>query len=78
VLAEVAQLEVLADKIACRLGDEHLPAVGSCHYARRAMDVDPDVSLLGDNRFAGVDPDAHAHGAVAESTLRLSGGGEPV
>ena len=41
-------------------GQQDLPAVAGGADPRRAMDVDPDVALLPDDRLAGVDAHADA------------------
>jgi hypothetical protein len=78
VLAEVAQLELIAEEIACRLRDKDLPAVGGCHDAGRTVHVDSNVPLFGDKRFAGVESHSHLHRGVEEGALCFGGGGEPV
>jgi hypothetical protein len=77
VLAEVAQ-PVGADEIPCRLRDQHLPAVADRGDACRAVDVDPDVALLGDQRLAGVETHAHADPARLEPFLAFARGRQPV
>jgi hypothetical protein len=68
VLAEIEQL-VRVDELARRLRDEHLPAVADGGDPSGAVDVEADVSLLGDTRLAGVDPHAHTDRSVAERVL---------
>ena len=46
--------------------------------ARRAVDVDPDVALLGHDRLARVEPHAHADRPAAERRLPVGGGRDRV
>ncbi len=68
MVAEAAQA-VRADQLARRLRGEHLAAVPHRRDSRRAVDVDPDVALVGDYRFPGVDPHPDANRSVAERVL---------
>jgi hypothetical protein len=68
VLAEVAKT-VAVDECRGRGRDEHLPAVPGGGHARGAVDVRPDVALLGQQRRAGVE--AHSH-RQPERLLRLA------
>jgi len=54
-------------------GDEHLAAVPDRGDPRRAVDVDPDVALLGDERLPRVDAHANADRPLDECGLRLTG-----
>ena len=63
-------------RVAC--DSEHLPAVPGRGDPRRAMDVDPDVALVGDDRLARVEPHADADRPVVERRLAVGGGGERV
>ena len=65
VLAEVAQA-VGARRAPRRLRDEHLAAVPDRRDPRRAVDVDPDVALVGHERLARVHAHAHADRPVVE------------
>src|SRR5439155_12312154 len=69
VLTEVTQLDVAAEQVACRLGDQHLPAVPGRRDPGRTMDIDPDVSLLGDDRLACVQAHAYANRPLAQRLL---------
>ena len=77
VLAEVAN-GLAADEVARRLRQEDLPAVPGGGDARRAVDVDPDVALLGYDRLARVEPHAHADRPAAERCLPIGGGRDRV
>ena len=78
MLAEVPQLKLIAEEVACRLGDKDLPAVGGCHDAGRSVHVDSDVPLFRDKRFAGVEAHAHLYRGVDEGALCLGGCSEGV
>jgi hypothetical protein len=77
VLAELDQA-VGTHELAGGLGDEHLPAVPDRGDARGAMDVEPDVPLVGDDRLAGVDAHTHADGPRRQRLLPHPGGGQRV
>ena len=77
VLAEVAN-GLAGDEVARRLRQEHLPAVPGGGDPRRAVDVDPDVALVGHDRLARVEPHADADRPVAERRLPVGGGGDRV
>ena len=49
--------------------------MGSGGDARRAVDVDADVALVGHDRLAGVEPHAYADRAVLERGPRFRGSG---
>ena len=78
MVAEVTQLRLRCRAAARRLREEYLPAVPGAHDPRRPMDVDADVSLLGDDRLAGVDADPHAHGPVRQRVLGVSSRGDRI
>jgi len=61
VLAEVIELEVGVEQHPRRLGEHDLAAVRRTGDSGRAVHVDPDVALVGDDRLAGVDADAYLH-----------------
>ena len=61
-----------ADKVTRRTRENDLPAVSGGGDARGAVDVEPDVALVRDERLARVDPDADANGAVAQARSRIS------
>ena len=71
--AEVGQRNAV-DERARSLRDDHLAAVRGAHHPRRAVDVDADVALVGDDRLTRVDPDPHLHRTVAERLLSFSRG----
>ena len=48
------------------------------HDPGRAMDIGPNVPLVGDERLAGVDPDSDAHGSVGERLLGVSSRGDRI
>ena len=58
VLTEIDDLrapgQVGREQCARSLGDEHLAAVGSASDPRTADDVEPEVALFPEGRFAGV------------------------
>ena len=63
--AEVTQ-PICAGEIARCLRDENLAAVTGGGDARSAMHIEPDVSLLGDQRLPGVQSDAHSDRSAGE------------
>jgi hypothetical protein len=71
VLAELAQGDGACDEVPRRLRKHNLPSVSSSGDAGRAVHVDPDVAFVGDERFAGVDSDSHAQGAIGKGALPL-------
>ena len=77
VLPEVAN-GLAGDEVARRLRQEDLPAVPGGSDPRRAVDVDPEVALLGYDRLARVEPHADADRSVAERRLAVGGGGDRV
>ena len=77
VQAEVGQRNAV-DERARSLRDDDLAAVRGAHHPRRAVDVDADVALVGDDRLTRVDPDPHLHRTVAERLLRFSRGRDGV
>ena len=77
VFAEVAY-GLAGDEVARRLRQEHLAAVPGGGDPRRAVDVDPDVALVGHDRLARVEPHADADRSVAERRLPVGGGGDRV
>ena len=83
VLAEVADGRVRLEEPTRRLGEDDLPAVGRRGDPRRAVDVDPHVALVRDDRLAGVDSHADADRAPLERLTpvgcrgdRVGGSGE--
>ena len=73
VLTQVAN-SLAGDEVARRLRQENLPAVPGGSNARRAVNVDADVALLGCDRLARVEPHAHSDRPVAERRLPVGGG----
>ena len=73
VLTQVAN-SLAGDEVARRLRQENLPAVPGGGNARRAVNVDADVALLGCDRLARVEPHAHSDRAAAERRLPVGGG----
>ena len=61
-----------------RLRQEHLPAVADGGDPRAPVYVEPDVTLLGQPRLAGVQPHPHADRPVGQRALAVSGGGDGV
>ena len=61
-----------------RLRQEHLPAVPDSGYTRALMDVEADVSLVGQPRLARVQPHPHPYRPVGKCTLAVRGGGDRV
>jgi hypothetical protein len=56
---------------------EYLTAVARSCNARRPVDIDADVALLGPKRVARVDAHSHANRAVLECRTGLGGRGQP-
>jgi hypothetical protein len=77
VLAEVAQ-PVEPDELARRLRDQHLAAVADRRDPRRAVDVEPHITLVGDDRLAGVEAHPHADRPLLERSLPLTRGIERI
>src|SRR5919108_5320068 len=77
MLAEIAQT-ISARKITRRLRDEDLPAVAGSGDPRGAVDVDPDVALVGQGRLAGVHSHAHANPPFGERVARRGRCGERI
>ena len=73
VFAEVAY-GVACDEVARRLRQEHLAPVPGGSDARRAVDVDPDVALVGHDGLARVEPHADADRPAAKRRLPIGGG----
>src|SRR5689334_15635420 len=73
MLAEVAHLESVVEKRACRFGDEDLPAVPGCHHARTLMDGQTHVAPVGRCRLTGVQ--AHPHADLVVIGPGMSGEG---
>ena len=63
MLAEVDE-PVEPDKRGRRGGDEHLPAVADRRDARCTVHIVSDIPLVGDERRAGVEADAHVDRAA--------------
>ena len=76
VQAEVAHLG--AGEVGGRLRQEHLAAVPGGRDPRRPMHVEPDVALVGPERFPRVQAHPHAHRAVRKRALRVGGGRDRV
>jgi hypothetical protein len=75
VLPEIA--EVRAVEEACgRTRDENLAAVASRADACGPVDVEPDVSLVGHERLAGVDAHSDPKRLAGEGSLSLLRGGQ--
>jgi hypothetical protein len=77
VLAEVAQF-VGADEVARRPRDERLPAMTDSGDSGRAVDVDANVALLGEQRLSGVDAYADTDWSVVQCVLCATCGRESV
>ncbi len=73
VCAEVARLVV--DQRASRLRQQHLAAVADGCDARALVHVDPDVSLMGHPRLAGVEPHPDADRPIGQASLCVHGRG---
>ena len=71
--SEVGQRRLAVELRAGPLGDENLPAVAGAHDPRRAMHVDADVPLIGQQRLAGVHSHTDADHAACERRLRVGG-----
>ena len=69
----------MIDKLSRRLREEDLPTVARSCDSRSAVDVDADVTLVGQGRLAGVDSDASTDRALdRERSLRVDRGREGV
>jgi hypothetical protein len=73
VLPELAE-RVVFDETSRRLGEDDLAPVCGRGDAGSAVDVHADVALVGDDRLAGVDADAHANRAGFQGAARVGGG----
>ena len=71
MLAEIKQLELLADCLPRSLRNEDLPAVSSGSNACPEMDVVTDVPLFAEVRSSGVDTDPHLHATASERLVCL-------
>jgi hypothetical protein len=69
LLGECAERPCSPPAPADLLRDKDLSAVANRRNASRAVDVDADVSLVGDERLARVEPNAHADRAGLERSL---------
>ena len=78
VLSEVADRDVALEKSSRRLGEDDLASVRGGRDAGGAVDVHPDVSLVGDDRLAGVEAHADADRAGLERSARVAGRGHGV
>ena len=65
-------------ELAGRLRDEHLPAVPHRGDPRGAVDVEPDVPLVGDDRLARVNAHADADRPGRQRRLALLRGGQRI
>ena len=61
-----------------RLREENLPTVADRRDARALVDVEPDVTLLGQSRLACVQPHSYLDGAAREGALAVAGSGDGV
>ena len=77
VLAEIVQA-VDGNEVVSRAREQHLPAVARCGDPRGAVDVDPDVALVGHDGLPRVEPHANADRTVVERRLPLGGRGKRV
>ena len=77
VLPEIAQ-SVVAGEVTGRLRDQHLSAVSDRGDARGAVDVEPHVTLVRDDRLTRVHAHAHADRSGSERLLSCGGGCERV
>jgi pimeloyl-ACP methyl ester carboxylesterase len=59
-----------------RLRQQHLPAVADSGDPRALVDVEADVTLLGQPRLARVQPHPHPYRPVGKCTLAVRGGGD--
>ena len=67
-LSATSARQLVTDQLARGTRDEHLPAVSGRADPRRAVHVQPDVSIRPELGLAGVDAHAHAHfGALGPS-----------
>ena len=73
MLAEVVQCDVACHEVASRLREHDLSAMRSGGDARRPVNVDPDVALVGGERFSGMDSNSYAQRALGQSALPLIG-----
>src|SRR5205085_1149686 len=60
---------LVPEQRARRLRDEYLPAVAGGGDARSSHHVDPEVALVAEARFAGMEPHAHADGRAARPRM---------
>ena len=61
-----------------RLRDQNLPAVAGGRDSRRTMDVYPDVALVRDQRFAGVQAHTHLDRTARQRLAPVGGRSERV
>ena len=74
MLAEIHQR--VADELARRLRDEHLPAVAARRDPRAKMDVGAHVPLVAEMRCAGVQSHSHPQSTRCQRLIALLGTGE--
>ena len=72
VLTEIAEA-VVAGEVARRLAEEDLAAVAGCGDPSRAVDVQPDVALIGDHRLTRVQSHSNAHRTAVERLPAIGG-----
>ena len=70
MLTEVAKVEGAFDLVSGRLREEHLAAVPRSHHPCGAVDVHPDVVVVGDDRLAAVDSHPHPDTDLGQGVLR--------
>jgi hypothetical protein len=75
VLPQIAHLGV--DQVACRLRQHNLPTVSGGTDPRSSVHVQPDVALVDDVRFAGVEAHANTDWA-AQRSLSFLGSSEGI
>ncbi len=76
MLAEL--LQPVPQELSGRLRDEYLAAVPGGGDPRRAVNLEPDIALVGDGGLAGVDPHPHADRAACKRGLPVTCRGERV
>ena len=70
--------DFVVDERVSRLRKQHLAAVADGCDARAPVHVDPDVSLLGYTRLAGVEPHPDANRPIGQAALGVHGRGSRV
>ena len=78
VLAEIDDLVLVHEQVACRVRQENLPAVAGGGDPSGAVHVHSDVALLRQQRLARVDAHPHADAVLLQKSLRAAGSGRRV